>query len=1304
MAHRTPVCGAAENIDHSSVPSTNLCQAGTASSVSQQNNNWWNNSYDRERTCSNALTSVSCSAERTCGNSLLDSPDEECDDGNYVDGDGCDSLCKHESYSCQNNNLVFYAPFQGSPVDKIGWSSVVQNTAVFSSSSTQSRWKGHYVFDGSNSLTYWDVFSHQQSDRSLSLWLRPEQYNVSFYEEWSAVSLGLNSAGRLLYSADNSLDTPISDSVVSSSSLSLNVWSHVVVTFSFGSDTRWILSFYVDGSLAWTGEIHQSSLAWTAQTVFWAWFDGWIDEITFWSIPLGVVAVQELYNSWIPQDPCVYDCWWTLSIGDLCDDGLPHTSNDAIVNDCWCHGETWCFYPYETDDSACKWNCSVDGTTLCDTDVDCSSVEWECSHDQSFCNPSLAQECPSVQWTCDWSSPALSCTKDDVSNCLLETNQWVCSHDWSISCDPEGTNQCPFVLWVCSSSPGEWCVLWDPLSCPRDSWWTPVYDDCVEAVWYSSCEYTTTLVNCTETTVYVDCDPVVNPWSCQHLPDDTINEVCPSLDLKWSPWWFEWSAPCADCVSVCPWWSFQKTNEQVDDVIYYSVSWSIPPGVENLSFQDVLSWASIDASSVQIETSNPALVYNWLSITTSDILFGLENASPASWLSFSLFYEAEINYPLDWDICNQAFLYDIDGVETSVWSAFPRWVSDDPSVAWQANPTCLEPKHVCWSLSSPQWWWLTIWSWSVSDAMENTYTCSTENNFIVNEIVLDCWNGQTWTWSATDVLTRTCVYDAAWSYDVSCRFKWESLAHEDCRNTFVIEVLPETSLWVCWDGYRQQREDCDFWDYPDGSDLSVTNGRLYLHHPTPYLSDDRDLYTCSRCQLYGPWDPGPWEPPESKTCRILFSDWSCLTDQPACFAAVANVSVMKEEIIPFWWDMQEIENEIIPFPWVAWCSPWDENKIIDGSIRCDFSLINGPYGDPGRVRGSFVRDCLANNRWSYQMFAPFESKFGEDMFSDYGRTFVQSWEIADVHGASSPIGEYHARMDRLSFMYCSDDGTIKLSETDFACQTNFTLTSAYLAQRWMLTDDTAVSLDLNSVKWVDGSSLFEDNPLIQSHQAVENEWVGETDSLATLDGVLTKYKQLAKIPATLFNDNTNVDIFKVPNKDIYVSYGDLDISDPDFDILDVNADGNGITLIVADGDLRIRDNVKTDSLFVVPDWNIEIVSDVTCADRQFIDGIYIAGQGFVSNVTEDVRNNSLSKDRCFEWWLTIKGSLIGWNVDALVGPRRSHLNDWFLLSEEDKALALYGGAALLIENNADIRVDPPDGFSDIYGVLWVQKN
>gem|GEM_PF-4978733 len=89
--------------------------------------------------------------------------------------------------------------------------------------------------------------------------------------------------------------------------------------------------------------------------------------------------------------------------------------------------------------------------------------------------------------------------------------------------------------------------------------------------------------------------------------------------------------------------------------------------------------------------------------------------------------------------------------------------------------------------------------------------------------------------------------------------------------------------------------------------------------------------------------------------------------------------------------------------------------------------------------------------------------------------------------------------------------------------------------------------------------------------------------MATLDGVLTKYKQLAKIPATLFNDNTNVDIFKVPNKDIYVSYGDLDISDPDFDILDVNADGNGITLIVADGDLRIRDNVKTDSLFVVPD-------------------------------------------------------------------------------------------------------------------------
>ena len=28
-----------------------------------------------------------------CGNGVINSP-EECDDGNYIDGDGCSSLCK----------------------------------------------------------------------------------------------------------------------------------------------------------------------------------------------------------------------------------------------------------------------------------------------------------------------------------------------------------------------------------------------------------------------------------------------------------------------------------------------------------------------------------------------------------------------------------------------------------------------------------------------------------------------------------------------------------------------------------------------------------------------------------------------------------------------------------------------------------------------------------------------------------------------------------------------------------------------------------------------------------------------------------------------------------------------------------------------------------------------------------------------------------------------------------------------------------------------------------------------------------
>jgi cysteine-rich repeat protein len=43
--------------------------------------------------------------ESICGNGIKESPEEECDDGNTVSGDGCSATCKLEAPSCGNGIL-----------------------------------------------------------------------------------------------------------------------------------------------------------------------------------------------------------------------------------------------------------------------------------------------------------------------------------------------------------------------------------------------------------------------------------------------------------------------------------------------------------------------------------------------------------------------------------------------------------------------------------------------------------------------------------------------------------------------------------------------------------------------------------------------------------------------------------------------------------------------------------------------------------------------------------------------------------------------------------------------------------------------------------------------------------------------------------------------------------------------------------------------------------------------------------------------------------------------------------------------
>ena len=173
--------------------------------------------------------------------------------------------------------------------------------------------------------------------------------------------------------------------------------------------------------------------------------------------------------------------------------------------------------------------------------------------------------------------------------------------------------------------------------------------------------------------------------------------------------------------------------------------------------------------------------------------------------------------------------------------------------------------------------------------------------------------------------------------------------------------IVETNLNRCGDGILGKLEQCDL-----GPNMPTPVGN-YLDTTTNYPAGIyANKATCS------------------ENCTL---DGVELPEMPACWYGDTIISVMKDEIFPFSWDIELPETDL-----VSSCNDSaSEGKIVKDSLRCDFRIYNrnGEINGPERLRNI---PCFTDTWGSSRLFEQF--RIGSD-------------GIVDPLFVEDPIGTYH---------------------------------------------------------------------------------------------------------------------------------------------------------------------------------------------------------------------------------------------------------------------------------------------------------
>ena len=565
--------------------------------------------------------------------------------------------------------------------------------------------------------------------------------------------------------------------------------------------------------------------------------------------------------------------------------------------------------------------------------------------------------------------------------------------------------------------------------------------------------------------------------------------------------------------------------------------------------------------------------------------------------------------------------------------------------------------------------------WSVN------LTCSSQNNMIANQIKIDCGNWTTWFANGVSSFTHTCnyVYNpnasvAGNTYTPKC------YVDNHTRSECIASVRVDKDIYgVCGDGKLDAWEECDlYWNI--NQNIIIWN---YLDSNQNYLAGiyGNGNYYC-------------------RNCRIREKGGQFVYQPPQCLGTNTTISVMENEIFPFWWRLWNRQEQMVSNTYN--CNNININETITiinkDSMKCHFAIYDGKNYQQinDNPLNTFIVDCFEKD--NSVIFKYFETEYKID-FDKVSGKYVRSMN-AVFGGKVTTYWEYKLVLEKVEYQYC--DPQTKQRENgrlyQWICEVNFALTRPYIMQISTFGLDPVASSasdflkDFYDMKW---NKLIDSTDISQTVNVSNNTYAFNNSTNQDMLDFKSKYEPLA------ISINKN---FKVQwNKTIWDLFGNWAVKKvPNQAIFFVKWSGKLIlkqltqyfpwspfTIYVEWMDVLVEWSVKTNWM-IIADKKILFEDDSSkdyCeAWWQIVHGIFVAKWWFDS--ISRTRNNDKTKQRCPWGNLHIKWVLIWDGVQNLMNNRRSHLNDWFrvksnveLAIKRERRNEIFGWAALLIEYN-----------------------